>query len=1028
MRPPHFRFQHWIMLMTTALVVTLSATYLFTVFGKFTAMSERDAQARFALISQRAAAEIANLIANASRLVQTQRALSPTPLFSDATPEQHPQTRLLFSALAADQHVYGIFYGTTDNAFVQAIALRDDQRLSSALKAPTGTHYALRRIGSSQYGHGRQEEWRFIDAGGHLLATEHRPSTYAPSTRPWFRQALERPGTAMTSPYLFASTGELGITLSTALAEPGKIIATDIKLSTLENFLGQLTLTPQAAILMLDSDDRIIAFQHRGEHYAGLNFAPLQSLRTLQHPLTSALAALDGKLAGTSLQQLAVGPGRYEEFVIATQHVEPIPGTRFKVLALAPMSDFTGPIEAARIDVMLVSLLLLALLLPLSMFGSRRLVSALGQMARNSESIKRLEFEDTQPATPHTFIYEINALGEAQEVMHRSIKERTQELKLSQQKLKLLVDNGLLMSRETEMDKLLREILEGGTLLTHCQAGSLLLPTDHDTLCFAIRTNREPLPETEIPLYETGTTTPKAGYISVHSYLNNQTVNIDDIYQETAFDLSGTRAFSESSELSVKSLLTVPLSPRSGEVIGVLQLINAQNRQSGEIIPFDAESIRFVEALAAQAAVALDNRNLFAAQNRLMDSMIRIIAGAIDAKSPYTGGHCERVPELAQMLAEEATASSSGSLANFAFTTEDEWREFRIGAWLHDCGKVTTPEYVVDKATKLETIHNRIHEIRTRFEVLLRDARIRQLQEEASGVPSFVAAAHFEAEKAGLESDFAFIAECNLGSEFMAPEKIRRLREIGGRVWLRHFDDRLGLSQQEGLRRGEQAMPLPASEQLLADQPWHILPRTDWRPFDDKYGFQIEVPPHLYHFGELHNLSISRGTLTAEERFKINEHIIQTIVMLENLPFPKHLRRVPEYAGTHHETLNGNGYPRHLNAEQLSIPARIMAIADIFEALTASDRPYKKAKTLSEAIHILYGFKKDQHIDSELFDLFLTSGIYLRYAERFLRPEQIDPVDISIYLEPYPQNPKPSPGSRIPMLDSLRATFAGAAA
>jgi hypothetical protein len=356
------------------------------------------------------------------------------------------------------------------------------------------------------------------------------------------------------------------------------------------------------------------------------------------------------------------------------------------------------------------------------------------------------------------------------------------------------------------------------------------------------------------------------------------------------------------------------------------------------------------------------------------------------------------------MLAEEAGKVNEGSLANFSFKTEDEWREFRIGAWLHDCGKVTTPEHVIDKATKLETIYNRIHEVRTRFEVLLRDARIAQLEAVAAGMPAAEAEQAFAARQKELLDDFEFLAQCNIGGEFMAPEKIERLRMIAEQTWLRHFDDRLGLSHGE--LHFLAAIPkadLPASEQLLADKPSHIVPRLDLTVFDPKYGFRIDVPEHLYNFGELYNLAIERGTLTAEERYKINEHIIQTIVMLEAMPFPKNLRRVPEYAGEHHETLLGGGYPRKKTPEHLSIPSRIMAIADIFEALTASDRPYKAVKTLSECVRILASFKSRGHIDGELFDLFLRSGVYLRFAERYLKPEQIDAVDVAQYLTDAPK-------------------------
>ena len=391
---------------------------------------------------------------------------------------------------------------------------------------------------------------------------------------------------------------------------------------------------------------------------------------------------------------------------------------------------------------------------------------------------------------------------------------------------------------------------------------------------------------------------------------------------------------------------------------------------------------------------------------------------SIDAKSSHTGGHCARVPELALMLAREAERESSGPLAPFRFASEAEWREFRIGAWLHDCGKVTTPDFVVDKATKLETLHNRIHEIRTRFEVLLRDARIARLEGELAGGDPEALERTYRERQAELEEQFAFVAACNVGQEAMDREHIDRLRQIGSQGWRRHFDDSLGLSWQElELLRPGPAVPgvddtagmvgtaTPAAgiesgvpERLLADQPWHRIPRRASDIPDASHGFRMAVPELLYNHGELHNLSIISGTLNSEERYKINEHIVQTILMLEALPLPSDLARVPEYAGTHHETVSGSGYPRGLKGDELSIPARIMAIADIFEALTAPDRPYKKAKSLSQSVAILAGFRDRGHIDADLFDLFLRRGVHRAYAERFLRPEQIDSVDESQYL------------------------------
>jgi hypothetical protein len=373
------------------------------------------------------------------------------------------------------------------------------------------------------------------------------------------------------------------------------------------------------------------------------------------------------------------------------------------------------------------------------------------------------------------------------------------------------------------------------------------------------------------------------------------------------------------------------------------------------------------------------------------------VAGAIDAKSPYTGGHCQRVPELTFMLAQAACDTKEGPFKDFSLD-EQQWEALHIAGWLHDCGKVTTPEYVVDKATKLETIYDRLHEIRMRFEVLKRDAEIDYLKKVAAGGEEGVLRAQRDALLAELDTDFAFIATCNEGGEFMAPESITRLEKIGQRTWMRTLDDAIGLGQEEKKRRGK-AVPLPATEMLLADKPEHVIerPPTDEIKSHKNLGFNMRAPQHKYNRGELHNLRVARGTLSDEERYIINHHIVQTIIMLSELPFPKHLRDVPDIAGGHHERMDGNGYPRGLKREQMSATARMMAIADIFEALTACDRPYKKAKTVSESLRILQKMKQEQHVDPELYELFIDAGVWRAYAERFLQREQMDVVDASAY-------------------------------
>jgi len=391
------------------------------------------------------------------------------------------------------------------------------------------------------------------------------------------------------------------------------------------------------------------------------------------------------------------------------------------------------------------------------------------------------------------------------------------------------------------------------------------------------------------------------------------------------------------------------------EIIGVLQLINSKNPATGEIGPFSHSDQRLAESLASQAAIALTNRQLIDQLERLFESFIALINTAIDEKSPYTGKHCERVPKLTMLLAEAVNETSAGPLRNFNMTEADRY-ELKIAGLLHDCGKVTTPVHVVDKATKLETIFDRINLLDTRFEVLKRDFEIAALKQKIDLVRQPLLENVDAGDRLGqieqtlreslrrLESDREFLRHCNVGGEFMPPEGQERVRQIGtGYNWT------------------------------------------------DVSGGTVDFLTH----DEIKNLTISRGTLTHEERETINHHIVATIKMLEALPWPKHLRNVPEYAGGHHERMDGKGYPRRLKREQMSVQARVMGIADIFEALTAKDRPYKRGKTLTESLNILGRLKLDGHIDPDLFDVFVRRKVYLRYAEQFLDREQIDEVDES---------------------------------
>ena len=600
-------------------------------------------------------------------------------------------------------------------------------------------------------------------------------------------------------------------------------------------------------------------------------------------------------------------------------------------------------------------------------------------------------------------------LSEHAQLLENKVRDRTKELVVAQSKLEQLVQLGIALSVERQHSKFMEMIVEGQKHLTNADGG-ILFSRDGDllkyeTLRFDTLDLRlgglsgNPLDYPSIPLRDDQG---RPNYFNpvAQAVLTERTINVRSIQECKDFDFEELMQFDELHGFHSQSFLAVPLKPRKGEVLGVLVLINARASGTGRVISFDDEAEKFIEALASQAAVAVDNKNLLEAQNALLDSIIQVIASAIDAKSPYTGGHCARVPVLGKLLARAACESTDEAFSSFNMT-EDQWREFHLAGWLHDCGKVTTPEYVVDKATKLETVYNRIHEVRMRFEVLLRDRRIEYHESLLRGEdPEKCRQALQQAEQA-LFDDFAFVAECNIGGEFMDQAMIDRLMQIAAQTWMRHFDDRLGLSWVELHRKDSIYMQLPVKESLLADKKEHLIKRdkdTSVLYIMDQYGISMTIPRYLYNHGELYNLCIKRGTLNDEERYKINDHVIQSLIMLNKLPFPKHLCRVPEIASAHHETIVGTGYPRKLSGEDMSVQAKILAIADIFEALTASDRPYKKAKTLSESLKIMSFMRNDKHIDAKLFDLFLTSGVFSEFAEKYLKPEQIDSVEIQSFL------------------------------
>ena len=465
--------------------------------------------------------------------------------------------------------------------------------------------------------------------------------------------------------------------------------------------------------------------------------------------------------------------------------------------------------------------------------------------------------------------------------------------------------------------------------------------------------------------------------IIIAAALNKEIINTPDIYAEN-FDNSVFDVFDKDYDYRSVSMLVIPVLNHKGNIIGVAQFINAMDA-AGRYISFTSEVQKNTQSVCNLLSPFLESHKLSEDYASLLESFIEVLGRAVDAKSPFTGIHCKRVPVIARMLAMAAVQTERGPLKNFEMS-DDDWYALHIASWLHDCGKVTTPEYIVNKATKLETINNRIHEIRNRFEILRRDAHIEYLKKRLQNTDTQEnLQKEFVARVKQLEDDYEFIARCNIGDIPMTEEDIERLENIAKIRFMRYFNRMLGLSWAEkNSITDTELYSNPSLESLIQN-------RED----------QVTAP---YNHGELYNLRIRNGTINKQEREKINEHIVVTIDMLKALPFPKELSNVVEYAGSHHERIDGKGYPNGLTGAQMSVPAKIMAIADIFEALTAADRPYKEPKPLSQALAILKEMSETGHIDRDLYEVFINNKVYEDYARQYMNPEQIDNVNPEDYL------------------------------
>ncbi|WP_435793888.1 HD domain-containing phosphohydrolase [Neptuniibacter pectenicola] len=898
-------------------------------------------------------------------VAHTVNLLAQTSLSKASTlTQQSEYFPLLAEVLGNQPELTAIAAGFENGDYFIARALHDDY-MKARFNAPDNSYIQIDQTHTGAGG--RRLERIFFDKDLNKIGQPfYQKSSYDPRTRPWYKDVLNSQQIGVTAPYFYYFIQKVGITLSRQSADKNAVIAADMTLDMLSDIIANSGKAQQAEIVLLNDEDHVIAYKDHSllTKLEADNKVKYASLDDLNNPIFSALhqapLSLDRPLS-------ILVDGR--KWIGKTNPIALSDNLRFRLVIMMPEDQLLSGAIVARQQSLLITIIIILFTVPLIWLVARAISTPLTELANQTSAIRR--FELTPQPEIKTRIAEVQDLGAAISMMRETITRF----------LGLLHNINAERDFTTLLDLVKKEML----IISNANAVSIHLLSDDESQLKPSCTDQNQQ-EISLPTITLNTETTLC-HALMGQEIQHYRLSLNDS-TDPHHSLLATLNCSNA------EVYIIPLLNRLQESIGTLTFILPAGKS------FTPDQQAFIQEFSSFASMTLATRQLVRMQKSLLESFVELIAQTIDAKSPYTGGHCQRVPALTKMLAQAAEQSNAPALKEFKMST-NMWETLHIASWMHDCGKVTTPDYVVDKATRLETIYNRIHEIRMRFEILKRDAEIEYWKAYPDSEDKPQLFANLQARWQQIDDDFAFVAQCNDGDQFMGKAELSRLNSIAAQTWERTLDDRLGLSWEEQNRMPKAIPPLPTKERLLADRAEHLILRDDTSTYsaDNIWGFTLTPPEYLYNRGELYNLSIQRGTLTPEERFKINDHIVQTIKMLEALPYPRHLRNIPTYAGGHHEKMDGSGYPRGLHKEDMPLPSRIMAVADIFEALTAADRPYKKAKKLSEAVKIMAKMRDDNHIDADLFDLFLRSGTYKTYAQRYLSPEQIDEVDIFTYLQ-----------------------------
>ncbi|EDL54573.1 HAMP domain-containing protein [Vibrio mediterranei] len=877
--------------------------------------------------------------------------------------EVDPEQRFAFvpelvSLLRANRHIFSLKAAFPDGEWLAVVRLADD-RMRTHLGIDHSAEYAALNFNTDT----NKLEVRTYSAHLALLQSREMSSPLRdPRKLDWFRTA-SLVHAHVSKPYFMPVLSRTGITIHRKAAN-GAVFGADILLDQVSEVLRDSDENRDALRVLYDDDFNVFAYS-RPELFevrdALRQSAPLK-LGEINHPLISGTTNIVE--FGPQAKEINY---QGEKWVVK---VDKLRGTRDQLFNLVMAVKSEQLLKDANIVAkrsLIGSFFALLIALPCIYYLSQWLARPIRQATQKARAIQHFNFDDG--GQEHSRVTEIKAMSDSLTVMQATIKRF------------LSLTNS--MAKENDLERILELVCVETADATSANSTYLyLLSKDEKYLepkFIKLKTKGiiDITTQPRLPLDE-----PRLAQ-DVEVFFNQKQPVYSKYYEARPFVVK---------ENETDNLLFIPLIDRNKKVIGGLGLGFDEEHESQVLM----DNKEYLETLVAYASVTIETQTMLADQRALLDSFIQVMAGAIDTKSPYTGNHCQRVPVLTEMLTQAAQDSTKGSFADFSMSKE-QWEELHIASWLHDCGKVTTPEHIIDKSTKLETIYNRIHEVRTRFEVLKRDVELTTYRAKFSGQIDNQDLEAIRLAQEELDKEFALIAEINLGSEFLDDDKVKRLETIAQRTWQSTIDPRLGLSWEELARYSDNPFVEGKHVPVLADNESHLV-AWEKAPLREE-RFVLKAGEHQNNQGEMYNLSIRKGTLNPEERYIINSHMIETLRMLESLPFPRHMKNVPLLAGSHHEKVDGTGYPLGLKASELPLPARAMAIADVFEALTSCDRPYKKSKMLSEAIKIMSFMVKDGHLDPALFKLFLTSGVYRDYAQAHIDSKQIDDVDISQYVD-----------------------------